>query len=206
MIFHFNETSGAFGLSRTHDGGNTWELTPSKPETNKRYNITYVPGTPGTFMAVTEYSQDGAEYFWTTDFGETWVGAGEIKNAHTNAVAFITPDIGWVSSGTITQANEPVVYKWSSDIFSGTSDLQKQEIRIAVSPNPARDVIKYTWDGFNQQEHFLTVTNARGETVLSRSSFQDELDIRFLPEGIYYLGIESKDFKGNVKFLKLGGL
>jgi photosystem II stability/assembly factor-like uncharacterized protein len=31
MIFHYNGTTGAFGLSRTHDGGNTWELTPSKP-------------------------------------------------------------------------------------------------------------------------------------------------------------------------------
>jgi hypothetical protein len=203
MIFHYNESSGAFGLSRTHDGGTTWELTPSKPQTNKLYNITYVPGTSATFVAATEYSQDGAEFFWTTDFGETWVDGGEIKNAHTNCVQFLSPDKGWVSSGTITRTDEPIIYQWSSDIFSGTQQVQKIRKSITVLPNPAIDIIKYTWDGFDHQEHLLTVFNAKGETVVSRYSFQDELDIRFLPEGIYSLMIQSKDFLGNTRFLKI---
>ena len=201
MIFHYNGTTRAFGLSRTFDGGDTWELTPSKPQTNKFYNITHVPGTPTTFVAVTDFTEDAAEYFWTTDFGATWTG-GEIKDAQTNAVEFISPTTGWVSTGNITRQDEPVVYKWNSDLFTSIINEFNTLNNFTLYPNPAKDVISYSFDGASDKMHLQTIVDMHGHIILSNQSTKPVLNIGFLQQGNYFLKIQTDEGEVSSMFVK----
>ena len=203
MIFHYKISPHEFGLSRTFDGGNTWELTPSKPETNRSYNITYVPGTVATFVAVTEFSQDGSEYYWTTDFGETWTKGGEIENAQTNCVQFLSPTKGWASTGNITQGGEPIVYRWLGDIFTSSAYVRHQLNGFEVSPNPASAKLQYHFDNDDNKMHELTLLDLYGRILRSEKTSSNELDISSLPSGSYFLQIQSEDKAGTRMFVKV---
>lgn len=204
MIFHYNGNTGAFGLSRTSDGGNTWALTPTKPQTNKLYNITAVPGTTGTFVAVTEYSQNAAEYFWTTDFGETWIKGGDIEGAQTNAVQFLSPTLGWVSSGTISGANEPIVYRWLGDL---STSVQHEYIALAgfeISPNPATAMIHYKFNSGDESKlHQQSILDLNGHVLSTKKTYSPETNISNLPAGTYFLRVISGDKAGVRMFVKV---
>lgn len=142
MLFWYDDVSN-FGLARTFDGGATWEATPSQPVTNKEYNVTYVPGTPGTFMTVTNRFGNGSEVFWTTDFGETWTAGDPIEGAITNCIDFHSPTSGWIAKGgAFTNPSIPSVYKWSGDVLSHTTVPVLKDIKIQTFPSPFTETLQ----------------------------------------------------------------
>lgn len=142
MLFWYNNTSN-FGLARTFDGGATWAATPTQPLTNKEYNVTYVPGTSGTYITATNAFENSAEIFGTTDFGATWTAGDPIEGARTNCIDFHSATSGWVArGGVITNANLPTVYKWSGDVLSHTTVPVLKDIKIQTFPSPFTETLQ----------------------------------------------------------------
>lgn len=203
MIAYYNFNSGAFGLMRTQDGGNTWIFTPSKPETDFFYNVHHVPGTENTFVAVTNFFFNRGEYFGTTDFGNTWIKGGEIQDGHTNAVQFLNTNLGWVSTGNILTDSDPVAYKWNDDAPSGIKNEFRPLAGFILFPSPATNSVQYNYDEKTNGPHLETVTDLEGRTHSIKNTADCEIDISHLPAGIYFLNVQDNDRSGSLKFVKL---
>ena len=199
MIYY----SSIRSLARTHDGGNTWEVTPSLPEATLNYNITHVTGTNETYVTTTSSGSHGAQYFWTTDFGNTWTSGDEIENAETNCIQFLSPTIGWIARRSITGDNDPIIYKWTGDLQTSVKNAFNQLTGFRMSPNPALDMIKYDFDDHSGGSHFETITDVKGQVVSARETTEKEVDISHLIPGVYFIHIKVNELSGIWKFVKL---
>ena len=202
MAFQVNDLAGTIGIIRTFDGGTTWSPTPSKPQTTKEYNIAHVPGTASTFVTITNYFDIGAEFFWTDDFGETWNEGDNIENAQTNCIQLLNPSTGWATTGNISRAGEPIVYKYAGDIFTSLNTEFNPLTGFEVSPNPATSRIYYHFYG-DIISHEQTVMDLHGRILKSGITSSTEMDISSLPAGTYFLRIKVGDKLGTHMIVKV---
>jgi photosystem II stability/assembly factor-like uncharacterized protein len=176
--------SGA--LRASTDGGATWAVVT---KTGKMYptNITYVPGTPGTYVSTGAGS--GAANFgssYSKDNGVTWVTI-DTAVQHT-AVNFISGNTGWSGGFASSAANG--IYKWTGG-FIGL-DEKREGKNLEIFPNPS--VNGYvTLSAGNITGNFVRIViyDALGKQVLfseeklSASYLNKNINISFLHKGIY---------------------
>lgn len=96
-------------LSRTTDGGVTWQLLPHDISRPSNLYLSYVPETAGTYI-MTSHKNIGANEptvpgsAYTLDNGAHWIVIDSLEHGF---VAFTTNNIGW-SAG-----NGDTIYKWN---------------------------------------------------------------------------------------------
>lgn len=205
ILYYYDFNTNESGLLHTVDGGTTWELTPTKPNTARAYSVAFVPGTSGTFITISNYiffAEAAAEYFWTTDFGNTWVRGGDIKDAQTNCIQFSNPTLGWASSSVITRKNEPIVYRWLGDIFTRVNNNPEPLTGFEISPNPATTTIHYQFDRDDHLLHEQTVIALNGRVLQSVMTSSSELNVSVLPAGVYFLKIKTGQGEACKLFVK----
>ncbi len=208
MLFWYGSPSN-FGLARSFDGGATWEATPTKPSSSKEYNITYVPGTVGTFITATDEYGGGAETFWTTDFGETWNGGGENEGAFTNCIDFHSPNAGWVATGgAITNEKTPSVYKWTGSALSIEREPVLENIEVQTLPSPFTEVLHVRADFRMPASGSLEIYNLAGKLIYSEKMerqpiWNKTLDTQGWTSGMYLLKLRMESGVAVRKVVKL---
>ena len=78
----------------------------------------------------------------------------------------------------------------------------ESEFSLSLSPNPATDRIRLV---HSLREGVFTVSSLSGQALFSGrflGEFEEEVDIRELPAGIYLLNIESGEISTSLKFRK----
>lgn len=203
MLIYYNLNTGAYGISRSFDGGSTWSATPSQPEEIISCQLSYVPGTSGTYILTPDPFAANHDYYLTTDFGETWYNEGSIDGDNFNCVQFLNPTTGWVSAyEESTQNGSPLVYKWSGDLPTGTNAMDQSLSGFTIYPNPASATIFLHFDEDLTEDQIQTLYDHTGKVILCRKTNQTEIDIRSLPPGLYTVNIISGDRSGSRSFLK----
>ncbi len=207
MLFWYGSAS-SFGLARTFDGGATWEATPTMPQTNKEYNVTYVPGTAGTFITTTDEYGFGSEVFWTTDFGETWEAGGENEGALTNCIDFHSPVSGWVATGgAITNPNVPSVYKWSGDVLSAAREPILKNLIIHTFPSPFSEALHVQIDFEKLTSGSLEVYDLAGrqffiQNIDHQQVWNKTIAVQGWGDGAYLLKVKTAEGMAVRKILK----
>lgn len=203
ILYYYNLQTQTYGLRRTYDGGTTWEELPSAPTTIDDFNIAYIPGTESTFIAYTDFYLTTREYYWSTDFGETWTYGGNVPGPTSNAVIFRSPTVGWGTCGRITSANQPIVYKWTGEVLSGVQHVDQSRLILNITPNPVVDKLEYWFDGSSEGTHGLEVIDIHGRILLCEDGRSTtDLDVSFLPSGIHLLRIKTDKGSGSMAFVK----
>ena len=77
------------------------------------------------------------------------------------------------------------------DIFAGIKNNETDANGIKYYPNPVQDKLNIDFENLNETPKNLKIINLLGETVYTRSGLKQnsEIDVSFLPGGIYYLNI-----------------
>jgi hypothetical protein len=204
MLIYYDLNTGEYGIARSFDGGVTWSEIPSKPEQTISCNLTFVPGSSGTYVLTPDPYAFEHDYYVTTDFGETWSTGGTIEGDNFNCVQFLNPTTGWLSANEKSRpTGSPLVYKWSGDLSTGTKSVDLSLTGFTLSPNPASDYISLDFDEELTEEQIQTLYDHAGKVIFSRKTNQMEIDIRALPAGMYTLNIISGDRSGSRSFIKL---
>lgn len=193
MLFYYNSSTD-FGTAISTDGGVNWEATPTKPFTNFEYNLTYVPGTAGTFITATDHFNDNNEVFWTTDFGETWLPAESIEGNFTNCIDFSSPTSGWVAAGgPITSETVPILFRYSGDPLTGSQHLPAPIAKFHLYPNPVADYINVTFTSPTAGQLLLHDVNGclLYQKAITKTDLSTSIDLRDLPAGVYTVTVSS---------------
>lgn len=201
MLFWWNGATN-FGLARTFDGGATWASPPSSPNTTLEYNVTYVPGTAGTYITATNVYVTGSEIFITHDFGENWQSLGTVGTS-SNAIAFHSTTLGWVAKGGPRLGGDPIFFKYNGDPLTSVTRLDFPTLRVSIHPNPAAEWLHYHISE-PAAAYEVMVYDTQGSLVLRQEQTQQRaLDIKAIPPGTYYLQVKANGHLGITKFIKL---
>jgi hypothetical protein len=143
--------------------------------------------------------------YWTTDGDGTF-------NDTTLADAIYTPGAGDIENGsaslwlhavdTIPCSDEDrdrirVFIDEPVGIFSPGQDDEGVKLRIV--PNPVVDKFTYFISGLETQQATMTISNLQGQTVFTQNLFLDggsytsNINMSYLPKGIYIIKINSVD-------------
>lgn len=97
--------------------------------------------------------------------------------------------------------NTVIVYNDGLGLFPVSSSVVES---IHIFPNPTKNKINFSFDQKLNSVFDLSIINLLGETLFYKSAFklEDELDIAFLPPGLYHLKIENKQSKKVFKLLR----
>ena len=184
-------------FSTTNDGGVTWK--PLGPTGfTKAYNLEYVPGTRGTFMACSAWGSPTVSAY-TNDFGENWTTA--TTGYSFGGISFIGPGVGWAGTAWVEDEQESsILYKWIGDGLSKTKN--RTIAQTEVFPNPTSDILNLQIDNQTNLE-FIQIYNAIGEIVFtSTESIENQINISFLPKGCYFLQFGNDEAIYNSQFVK----
>ena len=98
--------------------------------------------------------------------------------------------------------------KWDTVIvyqdFVGLNNLELKREDINIYPNPTKNKINFTYNQNLKSVFNISISNLLGQFVLSKNSFklEEEIDIGYLPAGIYYLKIEDEKSERVFKVMK----
>lgn len=92
-------------------------------------------------------------------------------------------------------------------LFRGDESLgieENQVLKWSVYPNPATDFITVSINGFDNESFLFQIYSINGSLVRKEQFLKNEIDIRDLEDGIYFLEILTKDRieVKNFKFIK----
>ena len=171
-------------FAATDDGGETWTDITSNPGISIS-NIAFVPGTDSVLIGASDIfiSSNQRVSVLSLDFGKNWSTIN--NNIPYGGIEFIAPNIGWTSRGIVNFFNQPAMYKWDSDIFVSTSDVEIQET-YKVYPNPFKDNIYISSPNKIKGYRLL---NGNGEIIKSENfdSLPENLQFQNLGLGMYLL-------------------
>jgi hypothetical protein len=180
-------------LALTKDGGTTW--TPLTAPFTQFGSVSTIPGLSRNLFAANENI-----VFQSFDSGVTW--SQEILDGPHCCFDFSNAEAGWLAIKT-SNGQTPLVYKWNGDQISATGQISgKLKMIISVYPNPSNSIIHYKTEGGEIGTHKAILTDAANQTILHQYSDRQELDIGFLPAGIYYLRLSTTSGTGVVKVVK----
>jgi hypothetical protein len=93
-----------------------------------------------------------------------------------------------------------VVYK--DGVGLNNFELLRED--IIVYPNPTSNKLSFTYNKNLNAAFNLSLTNLLGQVLYTRNDFklEDEIDISFLPKGVYYLKLECENCGKLLKVLK----
>ncbi len=173
------------GLYSTNDGGANWEFLDP---TGTWYfgDITYVPGTPNTYVSTginfNDESWMGSAY--STDGGLTWINIDE--GSQRGKVKFLNSTTGWAgqfSDGPAPDGRTGIL-KFEGDLSLGVADNAVKS-SLKVFPNPATDVVNIS---SNKKIESVTVYDLSGKRVQSFKG-ADQINISSLAKGNYMLQV-----------------
>lgn len=208
-LLYWAANQGVYG----YDGQNATLIngSPDWAQTLTIYDGKLIVGTKNDFIDNGIYSYDGNS--WTQVGGNTANGINDIeeyngklyicgKNGDQSYSAYlkgqnweILPSLNGqghdleVHQGELYMTGE---FDGSVAKLSGTTSVTDggKEI-IEIFPNPVSDFITINYPKGNS--YFLQIINSVGEIVLAQSLNDNQLDIRHLPTGIYFLSLYSDD-------------
>jgi photosystem II stability/assembly factor-like uncharacterized protein len=196
------------GIAKTNDGGVTWQVVPQSVIASAftyGSTLTAIPNrNEKTYMFGIENSTSTvASSILTFDDGNSWQGMDKDIHSH-GASEFISPKIGWVGNGYVNNAaNSAAMFKWDDNgLFTPTAE-QYDNALFSISPNPATDILTLQFKDMSNLETFdAQITDVAGKVVHFMSGLDKQLNINYLPEGVYFLTVKTKDKIGVIKFVK----
>lgn len=199
LLYYPISSFGLHRIARSTDGGATWTPLMQQPG-NFGWNITVVPGSPGTYVLASNYNTNSGRVAITKDFGASW--SVENLNKSLNAVVFTNSSTGWIGAGKITSSATPALFKYTGASLVGTQTPVSLP-GFSVSPNPSADIVRFEFEGSGEASSVLaTITDVSGRNVFSGKIFDKQLDISMLDAGVYFLKIEAGGKVGIEKLVK----
>lgn len=178
-----------FSVSRTTDGGITWEdATPA----NNNYAITalkFVKGTSVCVMTVRSSNLSGGFYTWVSqDYGTTWAEVGSGQNV--SWIDFVDGDTGWGGEYQMLD-NKTAMFRYTGSPLSGLLAPKQPEIEVNLFPNPTDGWIKLSVNSAPTSDILISIIDATGRLVRREAMAQNQhnLNLSGLAEGIYTLTI-----------------
>ncbi len=201
MFFLSKDTVMALGshgdLLITKNGGNTWDASLYVPTYStqavrfKNSNEGYVVGSD---------NQNNGTIAKTTDLGKTWSVFNTGVQTTLYNIAFLNDSIAFLSG------SNGVLLRWNykQTIFTGINNSSEVNNIYSIYPNPTTKKLNFSYNRNLKTNFDLSITNLLGQVIFTQYNFklEDEMDIRFLPEGIYCLKIENESGQRLFKFIK----
>ncbi len=109
---------------------------------------------------------------------------------------------------TTQTVNISVVSNFTPDtnycLTIGLNELQDNNANILIYPNPANDILNVELEMINESPVTIEISNALGQVVLSEASISQTVKLKtnFLPSGMYYLSVKTKDKTVISKFIE----
>lgn len=129
-----------YGVIKSTDAGETWNLPYNFSEYYLRYEIAIAPTDTARLYASVEYPDNGSRLLMSTDAGVTWQNVPENQNSHFVGADWLNQQ-GWYD-------NTIAVHPYNENIvFFGGIDLWKAEI---TPGNPPERFSQPITDGYGQ--------------------------------------------------------
>ncbi len=190
---------------KTSDGGETWDSI-AIPNFSPIYQIRYIPGTPGTYIAHDGWNAYFSIAYLTKDGGETW----EVieTDASLSTSEFLNPTIGYGGGDSFNESFSKI-YKWEGNLLVdpvSVKDNNSLAEKIKIFPNPASSDIYFQIPGsINpvQLTIFDCIGNIHFTQKIERGGAPNSLSIKNLPSGVYFLQIKTEENFISKMFVKL---
>jgi hypothetical protein len=207
-------SNGYVGLG--YDGSKKKDFWKFDPIANSWIQITDFPGNPRTeasAFVLGSCSYVGLGWsesfpsaffidFWKYDTTDgNWSSITDFPGSNcVKAVAFSISNKGYIGTGKDTTYSNNVKSLWEycPDCAVSTNEFNLKN-SLSVFPNPAKEKIYFEHGFFNGTMHIL---NTQGQ-INYLGKFEKELDISFLPAGVYLVEITSGKEKFQTTFIKL---
>jgi hypothetical protein len=174
MIDLYNDSTASFPIS--------WEVTSANLETNWDYSVC----DPGTCYPIGTVS---------SSFNLPTTANNRVMNVHYYPNG--TPGQSTVTVKLTEDAypNDPIYLTWTGIVSTASVESKTQIISFTAFPNPAKDVIKITYNFSNTDEQTeIILYNALGEQVSVKTLTSNSGTVKFddnLPNGMYFYSINS---------------
>ena len=184
------------GFLSTFDGGNNW---PSVSIPMKEVNcVSFRSANEGYIVGTS--SQTICTIAKTTDLGKTWTYFNTGINGTLYNIGFVNDSIAIVSG------SNGILLRWNfkQTIFTGVNNSSEVNNIYSIYPNPTSNKLNFSYNRNLKTNFDLSITNLLGQVIFTQYNFklEDEMDISFLPEGIYCLKIENESGQRLFKFIK----
>ncbi len=115
---------------------------------------------------------------------------------------FNTPTLQWVYYSKIVVDGKTIEYAWNGDIFSGPTRVtaiktNKNEVNVAVYPNPANSNFTIDLSAFRNQNILVRIVNINGEEVYNEVieknyAAEKNIETSNWQSGMYFVLVESE--------------
>ena len=176
-------------LYMTTDAGNTWEDV-FYDENVQYIKVAFTTETNGWLIAYNKM-------FYTVDGGNTWIYYS--SPGYLNDIFFLDKNNGWICG------RNSFVMRYKDQ----NTNINKQEkLSFKISPNPVRENVNIVIPDKISGQITLTIYDISGKELYKSNINPDlnltvTLDIANLEEGLYFIGLKSKDKSMTVKMLKV---
>jgi hypothetical protein len=113
----------------------------------------------------------------------------------------VSPDPDIVFTNWDSQKGNYIFY--NTNIPTGTVSNRPEDRRFIVYPNPASGAFHISITGFQDMEHLIQVSDARGMVLFQKSTQenQSKVDMNGFPAGLYFLSVSCGSEKIGIKKL-----
>jgi hypothetical protein len=98
------------------------------------------------------------------------------------------------------------IARWGDEIDCSTTSeknaLSIQRLELIVSPNPASDIIDFSFSDDHRQNREVTVIDIIGKNVFKKTTRDKQIDISHLSPGVYFLQVQCGEVSAVAKFVK----
>ncbi len=145
------------------------------------------------------YTGDGV-ILKTTDLGQTWTRFITPFKKHLNDMKFINDSIALVCG------EGGLLFKWNTKtaIFTDIRENAFNEHSVNIYPNPIKDKLTLKCEVIEPEKITLSISNFLGQSIYSVNGLSEsqEIDIGFLPGGVYFLRLQNSSGQRVFKILK----
>lgn len=158
--------TGSMGMFVTSDNGET--LEPLNDGAGDNGFVSCVTREGGKLFAGWNQDPQGSYYFYNPPF------YGRMLWQHNGNNNFNSPPPGGTDDRSQAEASEP---------------------RLAIFPNPVRDVLQFSLNVAPEQVVHLQIVNMKGEVVREEQEpvYRPALQVQALPNGAYFLKVTLQD-------------
>lgn len=193
---------------QTDDGGTTWNDLDI-PDALATYQISYVPGTAGTYVLVYEDSNNffsDYKFAFSLNDGFDWTTTDAIG---IEVLQFLSSTIGW-GGGQILGANLGGMYQWTGDLATISSVRTPKTVfaDVRIAPNPFTDYTIISLEVKRNAPVEFVISDITGRILQRRiiekpaiGRMQQQIDFA-APPGLYTLSIRQADATQTLKLIK----
>jgi photosystem II stability/assembly factor-like uncharacterized protein len=176
----------------TSDGGITWQdmpitfNSPNIVNSVAKYDVAYIPGTPNTYIASSEYDTWAAFTTITTNGGITW-SLLDSTEQHT-AISFFDSETGY--TGSYLNNFSHGIFKWSGAMPNTIKDYIG-EFNVNIFPNPANENITIEIAKNNLfNDYSYQISDLTGKVLLQQKNIRKPtytINLQSLSSGHYII-------------------